>query len=386
MSTLNGKPILTGTTTTTLTWPTAILPPVYTLFHVAKYNGTNKNRIFTGYDRNWFSGWHNNRTAQAYHLNWITATVNRYPQDNWLLSTDQNAIYRANKVNWTSAAPGSPSYAQLAVNTYNSEPSDWAIAEVMVFDRHLSPSEFMYMEQYLNSKYQLGFPVLQPYLALSAKSLILADGASMSSWTTTNSQIDATATGYGVGGASLPTFNALETCVELHGVSSTVGSYFDFGSTTWHLETNGGFSFVGYVMFTDVMSWERIFDFGNGQNVDNLLLLRNSTSQNIFTGVYTPNTSFDLPGITNNTWQTFACRYIRGVELAIWVDGEKYRTPITTTHGDRTLTKSYIGRSNWSGNAYSALKIREMWWYDHVVSDADIEHRMSQFTKQYHPL
>jgi hypothetical protein len=388
MSTLGGKPILTGTTTTSLTWPSTILPPVYTLFHVAKYNGTSYGRIFNGTDQNWLSGFGGGtqKNAVAHHNAWITNYATKYPNTAWILSTDQNDMYRANKVNYTVGSPGSPSNAQMAVNAgfyIPQESSEWAIAEVMVFDRHLSPSEFMYMEQYLNSKYQLGFPVLQPYLALSAKSLTLADGTTMSSWATTNSQLNVTATGYSAGGASLPTFNAVDKYVELHGVSSSVGSYFNFGSTTWHLETNGGFSFVGYVMFTDVRGWERIFDFGNGPNVDNFLFARVGYSQDIAFGVYTPTTYKQAElVIQNNTWQTFACRYIRGTELAIWVDGQKYIGITSSTHTDKTVTNSYIGRSNWS-DEYSALNLRELWWYDYAVSDSDIDSLITQVSSGY---
>jgi hypothetical protein len=138
-----GAPYIYGTTSDGIRFPAAILPATYTLFHVAKYNGATKGRIFDGVNggiTNWLSGFHGAMAGKAYHNNWITPQVDVHGS-NWVFSTDQNALYRSNKVNRTIAAPGTPSYDQISINYgifYTTEPSDWACAEVIVYNRTLT--------------------------------------------------------------------------------------------------------------------------------------------------------------------------------------------------------------------------------------------------------
>jgi hypothetical protein len=42
-------------------FPTSILPSTYTLFHVARYNGSTKGRIFDGIAGNWLSGFYGSK-------------------------------------------------------------------------------------------------------------------------------------------------------------------------------------------------------------------------------------------------------------------------------------------------------------------------------------
>ena len=96
---MNGNSYLYGDTGAWLIWPLAILPPVYTLFHVAKYNNGATGRIFAGnsgfngFGNNWFSGFHGGRTGVAYHDGMLTAYNDLYG-NNWIISTDQNGLYR----------------------------------------------------------------------------------------------------------------------------------------------------------------------------------------------------------------------------------------------------------------------------------------------------
>lgn len=41
---LFGQPVVTGNTSSRVLWPTSVLPAVYTLFHVARWNGPSRGR------------------------------------------------------------------------------------------------------------------------------------------------------------------------------------------------------------------------------------------------------------------------------------------------------------------------------------------------------
>jgi hypothetical protein len=70
----------------------------YTLFHVTKYNGEARGRIFDGLDSNYLSGFWAGRHGGVAHRNgssWIT-NHNSEKDDKWVLSTDMKNVYRKN--------------------------------------------------------------------------------------------------------------------------------------------------------------------------------------------------------------------------------------------------------------------------------------------------
>jgi hypothetical protein len=170
-STVNSKKYLTGGTTSWLTWPAAVLPTTYTLFHITRYNGTNKGRIFEGVANiNWISGFHLGRTGCVYHgdaTGWITPLTDYYT-NTWIMITDQNnpGLARTNFFDrTTNNAAGST--ANLTINrgmysyTSGTETSDWACACVLVYNRALSAAEILQVENYLMGIY--GLPLLNAY-------------------------------------------------------------------------------------------------------------------------------------------------------------------------------------------------------------------------------
>ena len=91
---INGLPYLYGNTNSWFIWPAAILPPTYTLFHVAKHNNPGvRGRIFNGIQNNWFSGFYLRTAGVAFHGSWLTPNTDSFGYD-WVLSTDQNTLYR----------------------------------------------------------------------------------------------------------------------------------------------------------------------------------------------------------------------------------------------------------------------------------------------------
>lgn len=143
---------LVGTIDSSIEFPIKILPEEYTLITIAKYNGDNKGRIFSGIGSNWLSGFSDGRVGVAYHDGWLTIS-NNVP-DEWVLSTDQNIMYRANTYNFTTGYGNSTT--NLSVNSDNDDylsRSDWAIACILVYNTKLSVEEIQSVENYLISIY-----------------------------------------------------------------------------------------------------------------------------------------------------------------------------------------------------------------------------------------
>jgi hypothetical protein len=174
-------------------------------------------------------------------------------------------------------------------------------------------------------------------------------------------------TGYGT---TLPSIYKREDglyVIYFPGTSTTAGGYFNAGSVTLNIATNGGVSTFSRVNFLGANSWERVYDYGSGQSNNNLLFARSGTSTRSVLQLH-QGSAFKYieitDGIVNNTWQSFGNR-IQGSGSS-WVfttrkDGtETAGTAQSITYTDRTITNSYIGRSNWAdqyANMYLTCQI-----------------------------
>jgi hypothetical protein len=142
-----------GRTNDYMVFPSAILPSTYTLFHIAKYNGSTRGRIFCSNDSaNWLSGFWSSRTGVAHHNAWITQYSSpSFPLSDVLISTDQKALYRGNGTNLVVNTITGVS-CNLRINGQYGEWSDWAVSEVIVYNRELSLSEIQQVESYLETR------------------------------------------------------------------------------------------------------------------------------------------------------------------------------------------------------------------------------------------
>jgi hypothetical protein len=145
-----------GTTAQGVTFPTSVVPSTYTLFHVTRYSGAAKGRIFGGASsKNWYSGFHGGKSGVAAHNGSLLTAHTDLHQSNWVLSTDRNATYRSNGISRTIANPGN-GFDQITINRdFYGEQSDWQVSEVIVFDRTLTATEVFQVERFLKDKYGL---------------------------------------------------------------------------------------------------------------------------------------------------------------------------------------------------------------------------------------
>lgn len=159
-----GQSYVQGSRTSNVTFPRAILPPSYTLFHVARYAGNATGRIVTTTlplsPINSYSGFHGGVTGVAYHAPG-PGLIQKSPvlaNGEWLLSSDQLNKYRAQGVErretfFTTAPNGMA--IPLCINCWAAEASDWAVAALLVFSYELSEAETVAMEDHLADVYGL---------------------------------------------------------------------------------------------------------------------------------------------------------------------------------------------------------------------------------------
>jgi hypothetical protein len=159
----NNQKYLFGGASSGMKFPVAVMSTgrKYTLFHVARYNGNRRGRIFDGVDNNFFSGFHGGEVGTAHRSGSGYLAYHMRPQsfDDFIVHTDQKHLLRYNGMtrsglsNQSALIPG-----QLTLNDgqfVNTEPSDWAVSEIIVYNRELGIDECMKIENYLLKKYRI---------------------------------------------------------------------------------------------------------------------------------------------------------------------------------------------------------------------------------------
>jgi sugar lactone lactonase YvrE len=151
-------------------------------------------------------------------------------------------------------------------------------------------------------------------------------------------------------------------------------------SITFNIQTNGGFTAICYVRFWgSVGNSECIFDFGNGQQNNNVTFYRSASTQQLYARIFA-GTGGDTQLISASNliiqgeWAAFAMRYrISDGTMSIFKNGTMTDN-ITgvATYANRTLTSNNVGHSNWSGNASSNIDVAYLYAYDSALDDNTI--------------
>jgi hypothetical protein len=164
--------------------------------------------------------------------------------------------------------------------------------------------------------------------------------------------------------------------------SSATGIYLNLGTIT-PTPASSGFTAIARVMFTTAATntWERIFDWGNGQNNDNILLARyNNTTQFSF-GMQNGSTGMpNLNGgtIVQNVITNVAIKFdpsASGGSAYLYQDGvllASQTASASTYTNNNARTNCYIGRSNWGADSLFTGYIYEFQAHNAVLTDAEI--------------
>lgn len=232
----------------------------------------------------------------------------------------------------------------------------------------------------------LAAPPAGPYIVLIASDINQQNNTKVSSWGRSRLFTQATT-------ANQPTFFNTGGYQNRPYVffNRTNSEHLAGGNLTLNLQTNSGFTMMGLIKFTGTAgSWERVFDFGNGSANNNLFLGRITTTTNFRFEVYnstTPSTvdTTSTP-IIQDKWIICGVRYNRtATRIEIFVDNnliaQKSSTIILT---DRTITNTYIGRSNW-GDAYLNALIDSIYMYDRFLSDTEMTYLYQEIASRSKP-
>jgi uncharacterized repeat protein (TIGR02543 family) len=139
----------------------------FTFCYVARYAGSNRERIFTGTKENWVSGFIVNATDFFYHTTTAYGTYSAslgQVSGNlaWKVMCDSGGApitVRSNGV-LVGTSTIATIMPEMTINLSNSrinptQTSDWAVAEMFIFDSILSDAKILQLEAQLKDKYQI---------------------------------------------------------------------------------------------------------------------------------------------------------------------------------------------------------------------------------------
>ena len=162
----------------------------------------------------------------------------------------------------------------------------------------------------------------------------------------------------------------------------TTGQFLDFGAQTLYLGSRG-FSVTVIFEFTGDSpgSFERIFDFGSGAGVDNVILTRNYNFDQVFFHISGASGSLSYctfpVSIKQGTIHRFGVTLDPSVgsngQVSLYQNGYLVFTAEPAAKPqDRTVSNAYVGRSLWDGEDYANMRIHSLNMYHGVLSPAQV--------------
>jgi len=133
-------------------------------------------------------------------------------------------------------------------------------------------------------------------------------------------------------------------------------------------------------------SWQRMFDFGNGASVDNLLFCRYSSTDQLWFGIYNgAGTQYALSNSGAILFGQYALYTATadGTNFKIYVNGQLiYSTANSTIPVTTSRTNNYIGKSNWPDSYFNG-DIPTAKIYNRALSAAEIRQNYLHYKTRF---
>jgi hypothetical protein len=154
----------------------------------------------------------------------------------------------------------------------------------------------------------------------------------------------------------------------------TQTQYLDGGPLKFNIASNGGLTVVVVVRFTGSPGkFERIIDFADGPMNNSLILARKDMGSNLLFQLREGSIKVcEISSvIVQDQWMTIVARYrAQNQTCALEVNGQRV---VSTTGSvaitDKTLSMTWVGRSQWSSDAYLHGNMAGLYVNDQYASD-----------------
>lgn len=165
-------------------------------------------------------------------------------------------------------------------------------------------------------------------------------------------------------------------------VAGPVGSALAFDGGDDYIDLPDGFSDFAkgctvsvWVRPTAVRNWARFIDFGNGASSDNIWFGREGSTNNLvfecFSGGSNAGRVLAPGAIVQDEWQLMTATVDAFGSGRLYRNGQLVATG-TTKPTSVTRTRNYVGRSNWSADAYYAGSLDDLRLYNYPLDAAEV--------------
>ncbi|MCE5187466.1 MAG: glycoside hydrolase family 127 protein [Planctomycetaceae bacterium] len=168
----------------------------------------------------------------------------------------------------------------------------------------------------------------------------------------------------------------------MNSVSGQIGTALEFDGSNDYIDLPDGFGDFAkgctvsvWVYPTAVKDWARFIDFGNGSASGNIWFGRRASSNDLAFECWSGSSSNGLVSASNaialNEWQMFTAAADAAGNVRLFKNGQLIQTG-TSAPTSVTRTNNYVGRSNWSGDAYYQGRMDDLRVYNYNLTDAQV--------------
>lgn len=135
-----------------------------------------------------------------------------------------------------------------------------------------------------------------------------------------------------------------------------------FNGTDTHIDLpdgmdsfGGGLTFNLWAMPTAAGSWARFLDFGNGAPEDNIYFCRQGTADTLYFSIYNGTAGMGVSAantLSADEWQMLSVTMDQSGNVVLYKNGSQVQTGTVALPATVVRTINYVGRSNWTADAY----------------------------------
>lgn len=161
-------------------------------------------------------------------------------------------------------------------------------------------------------------------------------------------------------------------CYEFDGVND----YIDISSKIKDIRFDRGFTLSCWAFPTIVSSWARFLDIGVGQQNNNIVFSRYSTTNQLFFEVKngTSNGTVISGGsIPLNSWSFLTVTVSESMSTVLYINGVQVATGTSTSPQNVSRSSSFIAKSNWSWDSFYKGQIDDIRIYTTALTPEEIK-------------
>ena len=140
--------------------------------------------------------------------------------------------------------------------------------------------------------------------------------------------------------------------------------------------SGNGLTFATWFRSDNSGSWARIFDFGNGQASDNILMgLYGATNELVvttFLGNQLTTFASSTEQVNNNVWFHAVWILFPTGNWVVYLDGQVVIQVTASYPNVLVRSSNYLGKSNWKSDPYFNGAIRDFRMYNRTLSAAEV--------------